>query len=125
MSEFDLLSIAADGMQVQRTVLDVAARNVAAAQASTPDHPYHRLVARFASPNTDAASDATGDLDVPDDDADASATRFLGTAPAGEDADALTEMIAVLDAQRAYEANASVFDVGKRLAERTLDVGRS
>jgi flagellar basal body rod protein FlgC len=33
-------------------------------------------------------------------------------------------MIAVLEAQRAYEANASVFDVGKRLAERTLDVGR-
>ena len=35
-----------------------------------------------------------------------------------------TEMIAVLEAQRAYEANASVFDVGKRLAERTIDVGR-
>jgi flagellar basal body rod protein FlgC len=42
----------------------------------------------------------------------------------GETADALTEMIAVLDAQRAYEANASVFDVGKKLADRTLDVGR-
>jgi flagellar basal body rod protein FlgC len=33
-------------------------------------------------------------------------------------------MVAVLDAQRAYEANASIFDVGKRLAERTIDVGR-
>ena len=51
-------------------------------------------------------------------------TRFTGTARSGETADALTEMIAVLDAQRAYEANASVFDVGKKLAERTLDVGR-
>jgi flagellar basal body rod protein FlgC len=121
MSEFDLLSIAADGMDVQRAVLDVAARNVAAAQASTPQHPYPRLVARFAS----AAPD---ELEIPDPDGDDEAsggTRFVGTAPNGETADALTEMIAVLDAQRAYEANASVFDVGKRLAERTLAVGQS
>jgi len=122
MSEFDLLSIAADGMDVQRTLLDVAARNVAAAQASTPEHPYPRLVARFATPATDDAFDAF-DPDA-DEDGAAPATRLLGTVPGGESADALTEMIAVLDAQRAYETNASVFDVGKRLAERTIDVGR-
>ena len=122
MSEFDLLSVAADGMGVQRALLDVAARNVAAAQASSPEHPYPRLVARFASADP---SDAF--LDVPDDDRDGGdlgGTRLVGTARSGETADALTEMIAVLDAQRAYEANASVFDVGKRLAERTIDVGR-
>ncbi len=122
MSEFDLLATAADGMAVQRTILDVAARNVAAAQASTPEHPYPRLVARFASAQA-------GDVDAFDPDAqtesgDMALTRFTGTAAGGESADALTEMIAVLDAQRAYEANASVFDVGKKLAERTLDVGR-
>jgi len=33
-------------------------------------------------------------------------------------------MMQILTAQRAYEANASVFDLGKRLAERTIDVGR-
>jgi flagellar basal body rod protein FlgC len=122
MSEFDLLSIAADGMDVQRTLLDVAARNVAAAQASTPEHPYPRLVARFATPATDDAFDAfdTGADPDADEDGAAPATRL----PGGESADALTEMIAVLDAQRAYETNASVFDVGKRLAERTIDVGR-
>ena len=38
--------------------------------------------------------------------------------------DALTELIATLDAQRAYEADASIFDIGKRLAERTLDIER-
>ncbi|HEY0394353.1 MAG TPA: flagellar basal body rod C-terminal domain-containing protein [Candidatus Elarobacter sp.] len=121
MSELDILSVAAGGMDVQRTLLDVAARNVAAAQASTPQHPYPRLVARFA-----AADPADAFLDVPGDDDGAgdAATRFAGTVRSGEAADALTEMIAVLDAQRAYEANASVFDVGKRLAERTLDVGR-
>jgi len=123
MSEFDLLAVAADGMSVQRALLDVAARNVAAAQASTPQHPYPRLVARFAAPTEDA-DDASfefpGDDEVPDD----ARTRLIGTARAGESADALTEMIAVLDAQRAYEANASVFDVGKKLTERTLDLGR-
>jgi flagellar basal body rod protein FlgC len=117
MSEFDLLSVAADGMSVQRALLDVAARNVAAAQASTPQHPYPRLVARFAAPEDRD--------DVPDEDEpEGRETRLVATGPDGETADALTEMIAVLDAQRAYEANASVFDVGKKLAERTLDVGR-
>ena len=121
MSEFDLLSIAADGMGVQRTVLDVAARNVAAAQASTPEHPYPRLVARFATRDPeDALFDVPGDAENGDE----GGTAFAGTMAAGESADALTEMVAALDAQRAYEANASVFDVGKKLAERTLDVGR-
>ena len=90
MSEFDLLSVASDGMSMQRALLDVAARNVAAE----------------------------------DGDSDGRETRLVATVPNGETADALTEMIAVLDAQRAYEANASVFDAGKKLAERTLDVGR-
>jgi len=33
-------------------------------------------------------------------------------------------MVAVLNATRAYEANASVFDIGKRLAERTIEMGK-
>ncbi len=123
MSEFDVLSVAADGMSVQRTLLDVAARNVAAAQAGTPEHPYPRLVARFAAA---AAPDDSFDPVPADESADdINWTRFTGTARGGDTADSLTEMIAVLDAQRAYEANASVFDVGKKLAERTLDVGRT
>jgi flagellar basal body rod protein FlgC len=123
MSEFDVLSVAADGMSVQRTLLDVAARNVAAAQAATPQHPYPRLVARFAAVAPDDGIDPVPGGDEPAD--DVNWTRFAGTARGGDTADSLTEMIAVLDAQRAYEANASVFDVGKKLAERTLDVGRT
>jgi flagellar basal-body rod protein FlgC len=124
MSEFDVLSVAADGMSVQRTLLDVAARNIAAAQAGTPQHPYPRLVARFAAPQADDGFEPVfGDDDTASED-DAGWTRLTGTVRDGDAADSLTEMIAVLDAQRAYEANASVFDVGKKLAERTLDVGR-
>ena len=119
MNEFDLLSTAAAGMDVQRTVLDIAARNVAAAQASTPEHPYPRLVARFV--NVDPVD---GDGDPDEGRGETAGPQFAGTARSRETADAITEMVAVLDAQRAYEANASVFDTGKRLAERALSVGQ-
>jgi flagellar basal body rod protein FlgC len=110
-------------MSVQRAMLDVAARNVAASQASTPAHPFPRMVAQFSQRDPVEAFDGAWDPDGSPDD-DAGGTQFVGAVPSAEGADALTEMIAVLEAQRAYEADASVFDVGKRLAERTLDVGR-
>ena len=47
MTDFGLLDVAARGMAAQRTMLDLDARNVAAAQAATPGHPYQRLVAHF------------------------------------------------------------------------------
>jgi hypothetical protein len=71
--------------------------------------------------------DDLGDGTPGDGDADgALPVRYLGATPErGVDVDAVTEMVAVLDAQRAYEANASVFDIGKRLSERTIDMGRT
>jgi flagellar basal-body rod protein FlgC len=129
MSEFDILSAAAAGMDAQRAALDVAARNVAAAE-TVPDGSFARLVPRFALQSV-AAGEVPADFEPPeepsgDDERDAPApVRFLGAvSQAGSEVDAVTEMVAVLDAQRAFEANASVFDLGKRLAERTIDVGR-
>lgn len=121
MTEFDLLRAAASGMDAQRAAMDVAARNVAAAQASSPGHAYPRLVAQF----TTAAADDDGDDREDGSDSSAGMLRFAGTRSEPGTGDALRELIAVLDAQRAYEANASIFDVGKRLAERTIDVERS
>ena len=129
-TEIDLLNSAARGMNVQRTLLDLAARNVAAAQASTPNHPYTRLVAQFASAPESAdgeAWDAETDANAMttasgNDDTQTPAISVRAQSGSG---DALAEMISVLDAQRAYEQNASVFDIGKRLAERTIDIGRS
>jgi flagellar basal body rod protein FlgC len=117
VSEMDLLAGAARGMNAQRAVLDIAARNVAAAQASSPGHTYARLVAEIAD------APQTGDDDDIDDDGVTSDPLVRTRTEAGT-GDALTEMIAVLDAQRAYESDASIFDVGKRLAERTIDIGR-
>jgi flagellar basal body rod protein FlgC len=106
MSEFDVLAAGAQGMARERAILEIAARNVAAAQASTPEHQYHRLVAEF------------------QDDADFDAADNVQVHETSEPVDALTEMVSMLDAQRGYEASASVFEVGKRIAERTIDLDR-
>ncbi|GAC1302871.1 MAG: hypothetical protein NVSMB19_12490 [Vulcanimicrobiaceae bacterium] len=133
MSEFDILRSAAAGMDAQRAALDLAARNVAAAEATPNGAGFARLVPRFALAPPPAATGSGPDAyEPPDADADADAdgagalpVRYLGARPQrGTDVDAVTEMVSVLGAQRAYEANASVFDLAKRLAERTLDVGR-
>ena len=51
--------------------------------------------------------------------------EFAGThSELGTNVDILTEMIAVMNASRAYESDASIFDVGKRLAEKTIDLER-
>lgn len=106
----DLLDAAATGMDAQRAALDVAARNVAAAEAAGPDGNYARMVPVFR---------------VDDSDADDARVEFTGTrTEPGTNVDILTEMIAVMNASRAYESDASIFDVGKRLAEKTLDLDR-
>lgn len=123
--EMDLLTSAAAGMSAQRTVLDLAARNVAAAQAGSPEHGYRRLVAQFASVGEPGLDDGTDSSIDGEDERGSGGSTIVGVRSEPGSGDALTEMIAVLDAQRAFEQNASVFDVGKRLAERTIDIGRS
>lgn len=105
----DLLDAAAAGMDAQRAALDVAARNVAAAEAAGPRGTYARAIPDFR---------------VLDDDAGARVT-FTGThTERGSNVNLVTEMIAVMNASRAYESNAALFDVGKTLAEKTIDLGR-
>jgi flagellar basal body rod protein FlgC len=105
-----LLDAAADAMDAQRAALDVAARNVAAAEAAGPNGDYPRQVPQFR-----VATDEDGEQYA----------AFAGTQThPGQNVDILTEMIAVMNASRAYESDAALFDVGKTLAEKTIDVGR-
>lgn len=105
----ELLDAAASAMDAQRAALDVAARNVAAAEAAGPNADYPRAIPLF------AVVDAGGEPRV----------AFAGTrSERGTNVDILTEMIAVMNASRSYESDASLFDVGKRLAEKTLDLER-
>ena len=106
----DLLESAASGMDAQRAALDVAARNVAAAEAAGPNAEYARLIP---------------DFHIVDDEDGEAMVRFSGThQERGINVDILTEMIAVMNASRAYESNASLFDTGKQLAEKTIELGR-
>lgn len=106
----DLLASAASGMDAEQAALDVAARNVAAAEAAGPHGRYRRDVPEFHVVETDAGS----------------LVEFTGThTEQGTNVDILTEMIAVMNASRAYESNAALFDAGKTLAERTIELGRS
>jgi flagellar basal body rod protein FlgC len=107
---FDLLDGAASGMDAQRAALDVAARNVAAAEAAGPNGSYDRQDPQFR---------------VVDDGERGTLLEFAGVrTQRGTNVDILTEMIAVMNASRAYESDASLFDVGKTLAEKTIDLGR-
>lgn len=110
MDSLGLLKTAASGMEAQRAVLDVEARNVAAAEAAGPKGSYARLV-----PDFRMTQDESGTPQV----------SVSGShVQRGSSVDVITEMVAVLNATRAYEANASIFDIGKRLAERTIDMGK-
>ena len=96
-------------MDAQRAALDVCARNVAAAEAAGPNGNYARLVPQF-------TLSADGDDTL---------VEFSGThQERGTNVDVITEMIAVMNASRAYESDASLFDAGKTLEERTIDMGR-
>jgi flagellar basal body rod protein FlgC len=110
MDSLGLLKTAASGMETQRAVLDIEARNVAAAEAAGPKGSYERLVP---------------DFQVVLDDGETPEVSVAGShVQRGSSVDVITEMVSVLNASRAYEANATVFDIGKRLAERTIDMGK-
>ena len=107
---FDLLDAAAGAMDAQRAALDVAGRNVAAAEAAGPNGSYARMVPQFRLVNSPGGG---------------ARVEFSGTkTESGTNVDVLTEMIAVMNASRAYESDASIFDVGKTLAEKTIELER-
>lgn len=106
----DLLDAAASAMDAQRAALDVAGRNVAAAEAAGPNGNYARMIPEFRLLETTDGS---------------AQVEFAGTrTEGGTNVDILTEMIAVMNASRAYESDASIFDVGKTLAEKTIELER-
>lgn len=110
MDSLGLLRTAASGMEAERAVLDIEARNAAAAEAAGPKGSYERLVP---------------DFQLAYQDSEFSQIMVTGShVERGSSVDTLTEMVAVLNASRAYEANASIFDIGKRLAERTIEMGK-
>ncbi len=104
-----MLASAASGMDAQRSALDLAARNVAAAEAAGPRGTFARELPVFRV----------------DDNGHGAQLHFAGaTTERGVHGDVVGEMLAVMNAARAYDSDAALFDAGKRLATQTIDLER-
>ncbi len=91
MSEFDILSASAAGMDAQRSALDVAARNVAAAEATSDGGSFARLVPQYALGTLPGDAGDPGAVEPPDPDA--------GAGDGGPDASAATEAVRYVGAR--------------------------
>ena len=85
---------------------------------------FARLPGTLGAASPGAYADVGDDAD--DDEAPlAGEVSYAGARPSAQAVtgiDAVSEMVAVLGAQRSFEADASVFDAGKQLVAHTLEV---
>ncbi|HWP29810.1 MAG TPA: flagellar basal body rod protein FlgC [Chloroflexota bacterium] len=146
MGFLSVMRIAGSALTAQRLRMDVTASNIANAEAtSTPTGgPYRRESVVFAPIPTPArggyrllaarGAPPTSGVQVRAIVADSSEPRLVYD-PGHPDADAegyvrfpnvdlVTEMTNMLSASRAYEANITVINVAKNMAQRAIDLGR-
>ncbi len=149
MSMFSAFNVNASGMTAQRFRMDVISENVANANTTrtTDGTPYVRKVVAFAVKGNDTTSNfhkvlrgATEayvgkgvkiDGIYEDDESD----MKMVYDPSHPDADEngyvtypnvniVTEMTNLIDASRAYEANATAFNASKSIAQQGLQIGQ-
>lgn len=135
------LESASSALQAHRTRLDIVAQNLANAQTTRGPNgvPYARQVVSFESElvkRTGELSSSGGTHSVRV--AKITTDERPGAAvynPSHPDADArgfvlmpnvnpAMEMVDMISAQRAYEANLSVVRSGREMVQKTLDIGR-
>ena len=148
MGMFDALAISASGLTAERLRMDVTAENLANAQTtrSADGGPYRRkeVVLQQAQPTSGfggrlaAAMGGTGErpggVEVAEIAADPTPLRRVYD-PGHPDADAegyvslpnvdpVTEMVDLIAASRAYEANVTALQTAKSMFSKTLDILR-
>jgi len=134
VSEFDLFRLAGSGMAAQRVALDVAAENIAAADAWTPGGLYRRKVAEFSIDNDAFAAEVRArvrestqparwryDPENPHAERSGPNRGFVAISPV----DTVSEMVALLSAERGYEADVAVLDAVKSGIAHALELERS
>jgi flagellar basal-body rod protein FlgC len=134
ISAFD---IAASGMSAQRTQMDVIAANLANADVRRTDGlPYRPQMAVFES--TSAANPSASFADALDEAASGgfeqitfddgslpTGVRFAGVVERpGEPADPVSQMIALISAGRAYDADVSALQAAKQMDIEAIDIGQ-
>ncbi len=149
MSLYSSLDIASSGMTAQRLRMDLVASNIANASTTRTEQggPFRRRLAIFATrtitpPRTGYAPGQDWGKDL----MPYQGVRVVGIGedqrpfeivydPGHPDADefgnvaypnvdTITEMVDLIESNRAYEANMSVFETAKSLLMRTLTMGR-
>lgn len=147
MGMFDSFNINASGLTAQRYRMDIISENVANANTTRTEDgtPYRRKVVTFTEKNEgvsfgnvfrNARNGYTGNgvkVDAVHEDTWTEMNKVYD--PSHPDADEngyvlypnvniVTEMTNLIDASRAYEANATAFTASKSMAQQGLNVGK-
>lgn len=146
-----ILDVTGSGMAAQAGAMNVYAHNMALAQTSTPDHQAYGFEPMFATGTGDelggdpadafaslvsGKSDDAEDGDDGDSSGAGSIMGMLPGIPAGQVAmtgvrktatpvDTITQMVNMMNAQRVYESQSSLFDESKSIAQKTIQMGQS
>jgi len=145
-----VLDVTGSGMAAQAGAMNVYARNMALAQTSTPDHQAYGFEPTFSTGIEDGAGDPadafaslltgkTSDDGTDDDDAGGGAGDVMGMlpgVPSGQVAmtgvrksnvpvDTISQMVNMMNAQRVYESQSSLFDESKSIVQKTIQMGQS
>ena len=146
MGLFQSFNISATGMTAQRFRTDIIAENIANVNTTSTESggPYRRKIVTFQEKDVTPFSQyfstsrnkATGNgVKVSKVSEDYSTDFIMEYDPANPDADengyvsypnvnTVTEMTNLIDATRAYEANATAFDASKNMALTGLSIGK-
>ncbi|MBS3977590.1 MAG: flagellar basal body rod protein FlgC [Syntrophomonadaceae bacterium] len=135
MKIFHSMNISLSGLTAERLRLDLVASNLANSNTTrTPEGgPFKRRVAVFAE-RLEQMRGVKGGVQVTAITKDNSPPRMVHD-PSHPDAnhegyvaypnvDVLQEMVDMISAARAYEANVTVFNAGKTMALKAMEIGR-
>ncbi|ANQ54053.1 flagellar basal body rod protein FlgC [Thermosipho sp. 1063] len=137
MNEFNIMTIAATGMSAQRLRIDVITNNLANSETTRTKNgePYRRKVPVFQELVRNIKGRVeNGGVIVKEIYEDQSPFRIVYD-PAHPDADengyvklpnvnVVREMVDMINAQRAYEANVTAFNTTKAMINSALQIGR-
>ena len=148
MSMFKSFGVNASGMTAERFRMDIISQNVANANTTRTEEgtPYRRKIVTFQERTTDITSFGTifrraRGMDVGDgvkatgvyeDQSDLTMVYDPSHPDANDDGYVLypnvnivTEMTNMIDAERAYQANATAFNASKSIAMKGLDIAKT
>jgi flagellar basal-body rod protein FlgC len=137
MSSFSSFDISASGIYAQRTRLDVIANNIANAETTrTPEGgPYRRQKVAFSAVYQNAVNNNTVQAGVKTETTQDPTDFIMVHDPGHPDADAngnvmkpnvnvVEEMVNMVSATRAYEANIAAMNATKAMITQAIDLGK-